>query len=458
MARVRQRYTEKPGQQRRVASPGPGIAGPRARTKRPRVSLVRRFGLCWSSARMRWLVFTVFALTWVGISARRVRILPIGRPAMALVGAAAAVVVGLFAGEYGLSVDEALRAVELHTLALLLGMMVVAAGLGEAGFFDWAVGWLARRSLCPAALVWVVTLGSGLLSAVLVNDAVCLLATPLVVLLVRQVGAPVRPFLFAVAMGSNAGSALTLAGNPQNMLVAKLSGLSYRGYFVSALLPTLAALVLTAAFLHLVFRKALAAPLAGRPALEPPKLDKPLLFIGAAALAGVVLANLLGAPLALTAVAGASVVLLAARLKAEALLHKVDWSILLFFAGLFVLVAALQKTGLPAEALRHVDGAHAGVGPLVGVLLFGSQVVSNVPLILLLEPWIRLLPDAPLAWTLTAYVSTLAGNLTLLGSVANIIVLERARESLGFFEYLKVGLPLTLASTALGVALLLALG
>jgi Na+/H+ antiporter NhaD/arsenite permease-like protein len=375
---------------------------------------------------------------------------------MALVGAAAAVVAGLFAGEYGLRVDEALRAVELHTLALLLGMMVVAAGLGEAGFFDWAVGWLSRHRFSPAALLWVVTLGSGLLSAALVNDAVCLLATPLVVLLVRQVGAPVRPFLFAVAMGSNAGSALTLAGNPQNMLVAKLSGLTYRGYFLSALLPTLAALLLTAGFLHLVFKKALAAPLAPGPVLEKPKLDKPLLYVSAAAVTGVVLANLLGAPLALSAVVGASVVLLAARLKAESLLAKVDWSILLFFAGLFVLVAALQKTRLPAEALPHVD-AHAGVLPLVAVLLFGSQVVSNVPLILLLEPWIRLLPDAPLAWTVTAYVSTLAGNLTLLGSVANIIVLERAKEPLGFFEYLRVGLPVTLVSTALGVAVLLAL-
>lgn len=407
---------------------------------------------------MRWVVFTVFALTWVGISARRVRLLPIGRPAMALVGAAAAMVAGLFAGANGMSVDEALRAVEPHTLALLLGMMLVAAGLGEAGFFDWVVGWLARHRLSATALLWVVTVGSGLLSAALVNDAVCLLATPLVVALVRQVGAPVRPFLFAVAMGSNAGSALTLAGNPQNMLVAKLSGLSYRGYLVSALVPTLGALLLTAGFLHLVFRKDLRAPPTPGPALAPPTLDKPLLVTSLVALGGVVLANLLGAPLALSALCGAAVVLLAARFRAEALLAKVDWSILVFFAGLFVLVAALQKTGLPAEALANLDGAHIHVAPLVGVLLFGSQVVSNVPLILLLEPWIRLMPDAPLAWTLTAFVSTLAGNLTLLGSVANIIVLERAREPMGFFEYLRIGLPLTLLSTAFGVAVLLALG
>lgn len=407
---------------------------------------------------MRWAVVAIFAVTYLGISARRVRALPIGRPAMALVGAALVMVASLLAGAQGLSVDEALRAVEPHTLALLLGMMVVAAGLGEAGFFAWVVQALAKRRPTPAQLLWAVTLGSGLLSAFLVNDAVCLLATPLVIALVRQVGAPVRPFLFAVAMGSNAGSALTLAGNPQNMLVAKLSGLTYRGYLVSALLPTLAALALTAGLLHLFFRRALAEPPKPTEALPPPQLDRPLLVIGLVALLGIVVANLLGAPLALSALCGAAVVLLASRLKAEALLAQVDWSILVFFSGLFILVAALQRTGLPAEWLSHVDGARAGVGPLVAVLMFGSQVVSNVPLILLLEPWIRLLPDAALAWTLTAFVSTLAGNLTLLGSVANIIVLERAKEPMGFVEYLKVGLPVTLLSTALGVALLLALG
>jgi Na+/H+ antiporter NhaD/arsenite permease-like protein len=409
-------------------------------------------------APVRWLVFTVFALTWVGISARRIRLLPIGRPAMALVGAALVMVVSLFAGPQGLSVDEALRAVEPHTLALLLGMMLLSAGLGEAGFFAWAVQALARQKPSPAQLLWAVTLGSGLLSAVLVNDAVCLLATPLVIALVRQLGAPVRPFLFAVAMGANAGSALTLAGNPQNMLVAKLSGLTYRGYLASALLPTLAALLLTAGFLHVSFRRALVEAPKPAAAMPPPQLDRPLLVVGLVALVGVVVANLLGAPLALSALCGAALVLVASRLKAEALLAQVDWSILVFFGGLFVLVAALQRTGLPAEWLEHVDTSHAGIGPLVGVLLFGSQVVSNVPLILLLEPWIRALPQPALAWTVTAFVSTLAGNLTLLGSVANIIVLERAKEPMGFFEYLKVGLPVTLLSTALGVAVLLALG
>lgn len=410
----------------------------------------------------RYLVAFVFALTWVGISARRINVLPIGRPAMALIGAVAVVVAGQLTGPFGLGVEDALRSVEPHTLALLFGMMVVAAGLGEAGFFKLAAQLVARRVRSPKVLLWVVTVGAGLLSAVLVNDAVCLLATPFVVVMVRDRGLPVRPFLFALAMGANAGSALTLSGNPQNMLVAKLSGLSYGTYLASAAVPALGALVITAALLHRFFRTDLVAT--EQPADNSPAAsDRLLLITSLITLLAIVVANLLGASLALSALAGAALVLMFARRRAESLLAQVDWSVLLFFAGLFVLVAALQQTGLPAEWLASIPapasqtGSATGTATLTLVLLLGSQVVSNVPLILLLEPWIRSLPDAAFAWTITALVSTLAGNLTLLGSVANIIVIERAQERVGFFEYLKVGVVVTTLSTAFAVGSLLLL-
>lgn len=408
---------------------------------------------------MRWAILGVFAATYVGITARRLHWLPVGRPAMALIGATLAVALGAASGAPFLGVDEALRAVELHTLSLLLGMMVVAAGLGEAGFFSWATARLAGGLHGRAALLWAVTVGSGLLSAALVNDAVCLLATPLVVQLARRARARVRPFLFAVAMGSNAGSALTLAGNPQNMLVAKLSGLTYRGYLTDVALPALAALLVTAAGLHLLFRRELEEEVEPPPGGDdaPPVL-RPLLVVAVVALLGTVAANVAGASLALSAVAAGALVLLAAQERAERLLGLVDWSVLLFFAALFVLVAALQRTGLPATWVALAEGQVGhGALALTLVLALGSQVVSNVPLILLLEPWIRSFPDPGAAWTVTALVSTLAGNLTLLGSVANIIVLERAKERLGFFEYLRVGLPVTLASTALALGLYLLL-
>lgn len=404
---------------------------------------------------MRVALLVTFAVSYVGITARRLRWLPVGRPSMALIGATVCVALGMWAGPPFLGLDEALHAVELHTLSLLLGMMVVAAGLGEAGFFGWATGWLSARVRSRAGVLWAVTIGCGLLSAMLVNDAVCLLATPLVVQLARKARAQVPPFLFAVAMGSNAGSALTLAGNPQNMLVGKLSGLSYRAYLADVALPGLAALLVTAALLHLFFRTALASPTPEQATEATPPIDRPLLVTGLLGLVGAVVANLLGAPLALSALMAGTVTLAVAGLRAEKLLAQVDWSVLLFFSGLFVLVAALQRTGYPSAWVAATEGTlgHGSLA-LTAVLSLGSQIVSNVPLIMLLEPWIRGFPDAAHAWTVTALVSTLAGNLTPLGSVANIIVLERAKERLGFVEYVKVGVPVTLVSTAVALLLL----
>src|SRR5262249_30053920 len=154
---------------------------------------------------VRWVVLTLFALTYAGITARRVRFVPIGRPSVALVGACALVAAGALAGPIGLGPDEALRAVEPHTIALLFGMMVVAAGPGAAGFFDWATAAVARAVRSRAALLWAVTCGAGLLSALLVNDAVCLLATPLVVRLARETRTALHPLLLGLAMGANAG-------------------------------------------------------------------------------------------------------------------------------------------------------------------------------------------------------------------------------------------------------------
>jgi Na+/H+ antiporter NhaD/arsenite permease-like protein len=406
---------------------------------------------------MRWILATLFVLTYVGISARRVRRLPIGRTATAIVGACALVAVGSFSKHHGLTADEALHAIEMNTLVLLLGMMLISAGLGLSGFFDRIAHFLSQRASSGAALLWSVTLGCGLLSAVLVNDAVCLLATPVVMRVAQRTGRSLRPFLFAVAMGSNAGSALTLSGNPQNMLVARLSGLAYRTYLLHAALPCLAALVVTAAVIHVTFRRELSETAHTIDDVETqPESSVWLMRWSLVALAGVVLANLLGASLAWSALIGASVVLVASRERAETLLARVDYNVLLFFAALFVVVAALRKTGLPTEALATLGTTHSprAEGILIGALSIGSQIVSNVPLILLVEPWIRTFPDAEHAWTMTAIVSTLAGNLTLLGSVANIIVMEQSREPVGFVAYLRLGVPVTVLSTGVAVVLL----
>ncbi len=412
-----------------------------------------------------WAVVAIFVGTYVLISARRLRLLPIGRPGAALAGATAMVALSMVSPTYGLSPAEAFAAVEPNTIALLLGMMLLAGALGEAGFFELGADWLLSRRLSPTALLHVVTIASGLLSALLVNDSVCLLLAPLVDNVARKAGRERTPYLFGLAMGSNAGSALTLAGNPQNMLVAHLSGIAYRDYLVRAGLPALAGLVVTSGVLGFIFRRELAkesAPPLSSPPVHEVHPSRWRLTVALCCTLLVAILFLAGGNLAWSALGGAALMMLLRGRAPDRLFDAVGWTVLLFFGALFIVVAGLQKTGLLADALAYLEplfpetraGSLASLG---GSLLLGCQIVSNVPFILLAEPWIRRLPDPHLAWMSTALFSTLAGNLTLIGSVANIIVVDStsAENELSFFRYLKVGIPVTLASSLVAGALLL---
>jgi Na+/H+ antiporter NhaD/arsenite permease-like protein len=412
-----------------------------------------------------WAVLAIFVATYVLIAARRLHVVPIGRPGAALAGATAMVALSVVSPRWGLSPVEAFAAVEPNTIALLLGMMLLAASLGEAGFFELGTDWLLGRQFSPTALLYVVTLASGILSAFLVNDSVCLLLAPLVDGVARKAGRARAPYLLGLAMGSNAGSALTLAGNPQNMLVAHLSGISYREYLLRAGPSAAAALLTTSAVLHYVFRAELAAPSVPLISSLPRYEVHPSRWRLAVALSCTALVSVLflaGGNLAWSALGGASLMMLLRGRAPERLFDAVGWTVLLFFGALFIVVAALQKTGVLADALAVAAPLFpttraGGLASLGTVLMLGCQVVSNVPFILLAAPWIRGLPDPHFAWIATALFSTLAGNLTLLGSVANIIVIEAtsAESDIGFVRYLKVGVPVTIASSVVAGAILL---
>jgi Na+/H+ antiporter NhaD/arsenite permease-like protein len=421
-----------------------------------------------------WPVLLVFVATYALIAARRLQIMPIGRPAGALAGACAMVVLSALDPGSGLTPHEAFAAVEPNTIGLLLGMMLLAASLDAAGVFERAAAWVARRRLSPVGLLYLVTLGAGLASAVLLNDSVCVMLAPLVDRTARRAGLDRVPYLLALAMGANTGSALTLAGNPQNMLVAHLSGISYRGYLREAGPAALLGLAVTAATLHLLLRGRLSprAPALPDAAAAPPDAVDPVEPAGArpntwpplACVALVSALFVLGANLAWAALGCATLAVVLQRRDAADLWSRVSWTVIVFFAALFVVVAGLQKTGLPEQALRAA-GPHLPSGPVGGIvglslaMIAGCQIVSNVPFILLAESWIRAQPEPHIAWIATALVSTLAGNLTLLGSVANIIVVEMtaAEQEIGFRTYARVGVPVTLAScvAALGWLLLM---
>lgn len=397
----------------------------------------------------------VFGLTYVAVAAGRFPGLSVDRPAAALLGAVLMVATGV------LGPADAGRAVNGDTLGLLLGMMILTAYLTEAGFFRWASWRVIQAVSTPRALLWGLTFTSGALSAFLVNDTVCLMMTPLVVRIVDDAELPALPFLLAVAFGANAGSVATLTGNPQNVIVGTLSGISYARFAAALAAPAAASLAIVAVLLQLLFRRDLArATLSAR--LPRPPLERRLLAkaLGATGLA--VAGFLLGFPLAWTALfAGALCMAIAGRAPREAL-QRVDWPLLVFFAGLFVVVAGIERAGAAARMYDAIAPA-LGATPERQAVVFslfsvaGSQVVSNVPFVLLAARWIPRLADPRLLWLATALASTLAGNLTVVGSVANLIVLEMAgaRGRIGFWRFLRFGAVVTGTTLAAGLAILL---
>lgn len=393
----------------------------------------------------------VFAVSWLLIAFRRLRWLPIGRPAGALAGAVGMVVVG------ALTPAQAYAAIDHDTLTLLLGMMGLVAYLDGDGLLDRAAALLLRSCRDGRALLVVLATASAVLSAALVNDAVCLFLTPVVVATCRRASLPFGPYLIAVATSANLGSAATAVGNPQNMILAQRGDVGFTTFLRIAGPAAAVAMLVNVALLLAYYGRQTARPLAVEP--DPPR---PVRWTAAVAILGVLVGFLLDLHMGWTALAGLVAVMLVERVEPARVFQRIDWTLLLFFAGLFVVVAGFEGTGVPAAAwARAAPGMDlqepAGVAVFTAAMALGSNVVSNVPLALIVAPYLPTLMEGPAAWVLLAFVLTVAGNLTLVGSVANLIVAEGAGEHyhLGFWEYLRFGAVSTALTLAVGVPIVL---
>lgn len=403
-----------------------------------------------------YLAIAIFAFTYLLISGRRLKILPLNRPAAALLGVVLMVAVGVITPE------QAYHAVDYDTLVLLLGMMLIAAYLHLAGFFAWAADAILKRAKTPQSLLAGVLYGSGLLSAVLVNDTVCLMVTPLVVAVVVRGGLPLVPYLLALAMSANLGSVATLVGNPQNMIIGHLSGIPF-AHFTASLLPVaLVGLTIQHLILGIGFRKSLAHAVIRQPPPEERPLDLRLIRVTLVILGLVFAGFLAGLNLAWTALAGGAMVMVIARRDTHEVLRLVDWHLLVFFAALFVIVDALNQTGLPDQMYARLQGVfgthpHSQAWNLTWFSAIGSNIFSNVPFVLVAGKWLPNFAQPELSWKVLALATTFAGNLTILGSVANMIVVESARGhvEVGFWDYAKYGIPITLLTTVAGMVVLL---
>ncbi|MBI3836894.1 MAG: anion transporter [Planctomycetia bacterium] len=345
--------------------------------------------------------------------------------------------------------------------------------LEESGFFELTSSAVLSRTGSPVQLLIGLTILSAVLSALFLNDTVCLMLTVPVLAILRRSGLPNLPYLVALAMSANIGSVMTVVGNPQNMLIGNYSGWTYAGFFLW-MAPVGVASVAALVMILLVFYGSRLRAAAGTMRAKAsqgdaqPQLDRELLIKSLVVFSGMLLAFVLIGDLPLVAIGGAMILLVISRRSPAQILGQVNWVLLAFFAGLFIVVRGLEQTGLVkdlADAVQPMYGSTLATQvPVFGaVTVVASNVVSNVPFVVLARQIVPTLIEPQLMWLVLAMASTLAGNLTIPGSVATLIVLETARQhrsgretSVGFFEFLRVGIPVTLVTTTLGTSILVA--
>jgi Na+/H+ antiporter NhaD/arsenite permease-like protein len=393
----------------------------------------------------------IFLAVYLVLAVGRLPGFRVDRTGACIIGASLMIAFGV------LDFKQAYAAIDYDTIILLFGMMIVVANLRLSGFFALVAEWVVEHAHRPLVLLASIVLVAGFFSAFFVNDTMCLVLTPLVLDITRQLRRNPVPYLLAVAMAANIGSVATITGNPQNMMIGSFSGIHYRT-FAAALSPVAGVgLVLTvlliAAIYHRDFRFAEKVELARRPV----RVNRVLLWKSLAVAAGMIVFFFAGSPVPEVALVAGALLLVTRRVKPEKVYREIDWSLLVMFIGLFIVVAGVEKTGVPErlfDAARPFHLDRTGVLSALAALL--SNIVSNVPAVLLFKPLMAHMGDPVRSWLALAMSTTLAGNLTILGSVANLIVVQRARREvqIGFWEYCKVGAPLTALTIAAGVLLL----
>lgn len=394
---------------------------------------------------MDLVVLTIFVLVYLGMLLGEIPGLAVDRTGVALLGALA-----LVAFER-VSLAEARDAIDVPTMALLFGLMVVSAQFRLGGFYAALTRTIARCAVSPPALLALLIATSGTLSALLANDIICLAMTPVLIEGCARRNLRPMPFLLALACASNVGSAATLIGNPQNMLIAQKLNLSFAGYLVDGGIPALLGLAATWAVIVRQVRGQWFAEQTPQAAQAPP-FDAWQTTKGLLVLSGLTLAFLLGSwPRDVVALTAAGVVLASRKLHSRDKLGLVDWQLLVLFMGLFIVNHALAESGLFARGLAVLRGMGINLQHPAWLFFWTiplSNLVSNVPAVMLLLP----AATHPLAGPILALSSTLAGNLFLVGSIANIIVADQAAQFgvvVTWREHARTGVPVTLVTLAI---------
>ncbi len=402
----------------------------------------------WQSLAPHLPVLAIFSLTYLGVALGGIPGLALDRTGVALLGAIAMVAAGCVA------IPDALLMVDANTIILLYALMLLSAQFRLAGSYTMTVLYLRRFMGRPAGFLLLVMLSSAILSAILVNDVICLALTPVLTVLLLQSGLNPVPYLLGLAAASNIGSAATIIGNPQNMLLGQTGRLDFGAFLAWCGPPSFLALLAAYGWILLAYRGRLrraggvapAAPAGGAwPTFNPHQHRKAMAM-------GILLIALFftNIPRELTALAVAGVLLCSRSMHTREMLALVDWHLITLFCGLFIVTGVLSRTGLPLEFIHWItaQGGNPQNPYALTALAAGlSNLVSNVPAVMLLLQFLQ--PDDPAAWYIMALASTYAGNLITIGSIANLITIEQAGlygVKIGFREHARIGVPVTALS------------
>ena len=376
------------------------------------------------------IALIIFVITYIGIIFTRLPKINIDRPSAAFIGSVAMMCLGV------ISFEQAVAFIDFNTIFLLLGMMIVISALKADGFFNLIAEKTLSFATTKTRLLSCIVFISGIGSAFLVNDAVVLIFTPIIISICGRIRSNPVPYLIAEILSSNIGSAMTITGNPQNMLIGLSSGISYLDFMLHLLPVSFLGMLLTIAVVKLIYRKEFSDKTILSYKMESDYKLKDMyasVVIFVLLVIGFFLGKILDLPICVIALAAASLIILFSKHKPAALIKEVDWVLLLFFAGLL---------------------------SIHGISLVMSQILSNVPYTGLMLPLMETVNSETL-WLALASASTLAGNATIIGAMANIIVIESADKygiKIGFWEFFKSGIILTVLSFILSIIVLLFVG
>jgi Na+/H+ antiporter NhaD/arsenite permease-like protein len=391
----------------------------------------------------------IFAITYLVLAIGGLPGFRIDRTGAAIIGAS------FMVGANALSLNEAYGAINFDTIILLFGMMIVVANLQLSGFFALVAERVVERASSPLLLLISIVGVAGLFSAFFVNDTMCLVLTPLVLEVSETLRRNPVPYLLAVATASNIGSVATITGNPQNMMIGSFSGIPYR-HFLERLGPVaLIGLALAVVVILIVYRSEFASTEQVRVEKRAVPVDRRLMWKAILIALAMLVMFFAGWPVPKVAVVAGAVLLITRRVDPERVYGSIDWQLLVMFVGLFIVVAGIQKTSLEGDLLALAGALHLdNVFLLSGFTAVLSNLVSNAPAVLVFKPLIGHLANPAQTWLTLAMSSTLAGNLTILGSVANLIVIQQSRHKvkIGFWEHFRVGAPLAVLTIMIGAA------